>query len=293
MIVLSLGDVMKKEKNYKIIFYILFIIICTLLYSRYISTSGLKIKEYKIINENLTDNFNGLKIVHLSDIHYGRTINDNNLERIINKINEIKPDIVLITGDLIDKDTTLTQENIDSLINILSKIDVTIDKYAIKGNHDYKFNEWENIISSSNFIFLNNNYELIYKDGYEPILIAGINSVTNNNSFIEEYNKITNNIKNSGKKTLFNILLVHEPDSIDNVDINNFNLILAGHSHNGQVRLPFIGAIIKPNGAKKYYDKYYKINNTDLYISSGLGTSDLNFRFFNKPSFNLYKLSNK
>ena len=88
-------------------------------------------------------------------------------------------------------------------------------------------------------------------------------------------------------------MIMHEPDFIDDFEINNFDLILAGHSHNGQVRLPFIGAIIKPNGAHKYYDSHYKIHNTDLYISSGLGTSIIDVRLFNKPSFNFYRLTNK
>ncbi len=84
---------------------------------------------------------------------------------------------------------------------------------------------------------------------------------------------------------------MHEPDFINEIDYNTFNLILAGHSHNGQIRLPFIGAIILPPGAKKYYKEYYKLNNTDLFISSGLGTSNLDIRLFNKPSFNFYRIT--
>ena len=74
---------------------------------------------------------------------------------------------------------------------------------------------------------------------------------------------------------------------------NKFNLILAGHSHHGQIRLPLIGAIILPDGAKKYYNGYYEFNKTKLYISNGIGTSTINFRLFNKPSFNLYRITNK
>ena len=73
----------------------------------------------------------------------------------------------------------------------------------------------------------------------------------------------------------------------------NFNLIVSGHSHNGQVRLPVIGKIITPENAKKYYDPYYKIDNTHLYISGGIGNRTINLRFFNKPSFNLYRLVDK
>ena len=117
--------------------------------------------------------------------------------------------------------------------------------------------------------------------------IYGDLKVNDKSKIFEEY------INSSEIKPNYSILLMHEPDFVDNFDYNNFNLILAGHSHNGQVRLPIIGAIIKPNYGKKYYDHYYRLKNTDLYVSSGLGVSEVNFRLFNRPTFNLYRLTNK
>lgn len=95
---------------------------------------------------------------------------------------------------------------------------------------------------------------------------------------------------------MYSIVLVHEPDYTDNIlqYNNNINLILSGHSHNGQVRIPIIGTIYTPNGAKKYYDEHYNIGNTNLYISGGIGNSKLDVRLFNHPSINLYRInSNK
>ena len=86
---------------------------------------------------------------------------------------------------------------------------------------------------------------------------------------------------------------MHEPDFIDNLNYSYFNLILAGHSHNGQINIPLFGAVTTPEYAKKYYDSYYKVGNSELYISSGLGTSNYNFRFCNKPSINFYRLTKK
>ena len=67
-------------------------------------------------------------------------------------------------------------------------------------------------------------------------------------------------------------------------------LILSGHSINGSINIPIIKKTLLPEGALNYYEEYYKINNTDIYISNGIGVNNLNFRLFNKPSFNLYRL---
>ena len=103
--------------------------------------------------------------------------------------------------------------------------------------------------------------------------------------------------KNSCKSILsdinYKIILVHEPDYIDTITskYNNINLVLAGHSHNGQINIPYIKKLLLPEGSKKYYNNYYKVNNTNLYISSGLGESKINFRLFNKPSINFYRIN--
>ena len=283
----------KKHPILKFIFILLLIAFLLLLYSRFISTSGLKVKEYKIVNENIPDNISGLKIVHLSDIHYGRIIDKKRLEKIVERINLIKPDIVVITGDLIDRDTKLTDDDINSITTSLSKINVTTSKYAIRGNHDYVFDKWKDIINDSNFINLDNSYDYIYVNNYEPILISGLSFLQDEEDVNSRYNTIKNSIDKDNINTIYNILLVHETDFVDNIDISRYNLILGGHSHNGQVRLPFIGTIILTKESKKYYDEYYDLGTTDFYISSGLGTSELDFRFFNKPSFNFYRITNK
>ena len=95
------------------------------------------------------------------------------------------------------------------------------------------------------------------------------------------------------KKYNYSILVLHEPDYIEDFNYNDFNLILAGHSLGGNIKLPFIGGIVKNKGSKIYYDKYYELNDIKLYISGGIGTNNLKFRFNNRPSFNLYRLKNK
>ncbi len=280
------------KKKIIIILSIILGILGIILYSRFIETSLFETKEYKISNVNLANDFSGLKIIHISDIHYGRITTTKMIKKIIKEVNLIKPDIIVITGDLIDKDATLTEKDISFLKDSLAKLESKYGKYAIYGNHDitYSREKIEEIYKYSNFKLLVNDYDIIYGKRNEALFIGGLDSLLEGEQNIEK----TMSYFNDHEDILYKILLVHEPDSTDNIleKYPNTNLILAGHSHNGQVRLPLIGAIYTPSGSKKYYDNYYKINETDLYISSGIGVSRINFRLFNKPSINFYRIYN-
>lgn len=293
----------EKNRIKKKIIIMIIVFICfigsILLYSRFIGTSGIKIKEYKVTHSKLPTSFYGFKIIHISDIHYGRTIQKKELSKMIEEINLRKPDIVVLTGDLLDKDKNLSKEDGKDIIEELKKIHVTVGKFAITGEHDFEKEEWSTIIKDSGFVNLNDTYELIYKEGYEPIMIAGLSTnlkgTKNAKDKIIPINDYITSIQETEDPNVphYKILLLHEPDYINDITYQNYDLILAGHSHNGQVTVPFVGAIIKPNGAKEYYDEYYSLGSTDLYISSGLGTTKLDFRLFNRPSFNFYRLVNK
>ena len=261
---------MKKEKHFsilKLIILIILIIALIIAYGFLIEPKLITVKEHKITVNNLPDNFNGFKIVHISDLHYGRMFDEDRLKKLVNSINEQKPDIVVLTGDLIDEDTNMTIDEANKISAELNKINSTSGKYAISGNNDLKFDEWTNIITNGGFIDLNNTYDTIYKDGYQNIFIAGASTLQDKQS-INDKVKTSIDYLNSFDKNgpVYKILLLHEPDVIDDINVNPFDLILAGHSHAGQVRLPFIGAIYLPDGAKKYYESYYKLKNSDFYI---------------------------
>ena len=285
----------KEEKKFnwlkllKILLLIVFIFVCFLIYSNKFATHGLKTKEYVIKTSQIND-FHGLKIVHISDIHYGKTTFEKDLKQLTKEVNKIKPDLIFFTGDLIDDEIEITSAVTDILTDSLKQMQATYGKYAIKGNHDYNLSEYPIIMDNADFILLDEKFDTIYSPNNETIFIAGMS--TNLHGTLNAKDKLNSTIEylnNLEKKPNYTILLMHEPDYINDVTYN-FDLVLAGHSHNGQVRLPIIGAITLPIGAKKYYDEHYKINNTDLYISSGIGTSDVGLRLFNRPSINLYRL---
>jgi len=273
------------KKIIKILIIFILIIILILLYSRYIGTKGIILKEYVIKNKNLTDEYYGLKIVHITDIHYGRITHEKELNNLVEKVNKTKPDIIVFTGDLIDKDYKITSEESDKISTILSKMNASVGKYAVNGEHD-NINNWNLIIGNADFKLLNNQYETIYLNDSKYILLSGVDV---NNIDLTKSEEIIN----SNNKPIYSILLLHKPDYIKNINTKNYNLILAGHSHNGQIRLPFIGPVSLPKGSKKYYNPHYSIGDTELYISGGIGCSSYNFRLLNKPSFNLYRLVNK
>ncbi len=282
------------KKYVKVIICIVSIILLTFLYARFISTNGLVTKEYKVVNSKITESYHGLKIVHITDIHYATTVFEKELENLVDEINNIKPDIVVLTGDLFDSEESY---NKDVLVNYLSKIEAKFGKYAVSGNHDKPIEEYYDVIINSGFINLDNSYELIYNDSREPIIISGISTSYEDSSNLEikteKFDAYMSELTEDDIKPIYSILLMHEPDFVDNINLNNYDLVLSGHSHLGQVRLPIIGKLHTPYGSLKYYDEYYKINNTDLYISGGIGTSWLKIRFFNKPSINFYRITNK
>ena len=279
---------MKKIVRFFLIIFLL--ITLTIIYARYGGTNGLITKEYKIESSLIGEDFDGLKVVHFSDLHYLRVTNNDKLKEIVDEINLIKPDIVFFTGDLIDKDFTLTDKDKDDLINGLSSIKAKYGKYAVLGNHDYVKNIeiFKDIYSNSNFNLLQNSYDIIYSSNNDKLFIGGVDNYSYNEADI---NKVMEYF-NDNSDISYKIILVHEPDYIDNILTNyNVNLVLAGHSHNGQINIPYIKNFFLPYGSRKYYENYYKVNDTDLYISSGIGESSVNFRLFNKPSINFYRIN--
>ncbi len=259
------------------------------LYSKYLNAVGFRVKERTIYSSKLPKEFDGLKVVQISDINYGTSINKKQLKNIVKKINLTKPDIVILTGDLLNDKQEYNSKDIENITKELSNIETTIDKYAIYGDNDYQDKNWETIINDSNFINLNDTYKIIYKPNSQ-ILISGISTTDNDKDTSDKINETSKYLTNNN---LYSVLALHEPDTVKDIDYDQFDLILAGHSLGGQFRLPLIGGLIRKKGSKKYVNPHYKIDETDLYISNGLGNDDIEYRFLNKPSFNLFRIRSK
>lgn len=256
-------------------------------YTTYISTAKVIVREYRVKNEKIPVNFNGLKIIQLSDLHYGSTILNEELVKIVKQVNERKPDLVVFTGDLVNPGYNLTSKEQEKVIKNLQTIKATTGKYAILGDEDNE--KIATIFNQSDFTILRDEYDLIYNSKDNPIMLIGINSQQKEPDIDKAYSyfKEPTHLSN-----IYTIALIHEPDITDDISYQS-DLILAGHSHNGNIRIPFVKkAFFKVSGAKKYDQDYYHVNNSDLYISSGLGTKS-GIRLFCRPSINFFRLSNK
>ena len=265
---------------------VLIIIFGILLYSRFIGVIGLKTNEISM-DAAISNSYDGLKVVHFSDLHYKKVITEKRVKDLVKEINKIEPDIVFFAGDLLDNDYKLTNKDINFLIEQLSSIKSKYGSYAVMGDNDYSNEEVvNNIYIQSNFTLLRNESTILYNENNEKIFIGGIDSYSKNKANID--------MLNNTDDTLYKIILLHEPDYIVKVinRIPNTNLILAGHSINGSINILGIKNMLLPKDAKKYYKPYYKINNTDIYISNGIGVDKVNFRLFNTPSINFYRFDN-
>ena len=270
----------KKEKTKSIlvkifkVFITTFIVLLAIFISlRYIANLGIVVREYSLKYNNLPSSFDGFKIVQFGDIYYNPYSNDINYY--VEKINELKPDLVLFSGGLKHKDYNLDDASKEYLIKTLKKIDSTVGNYYVIGNNDD--DNSIKILNDSGFVSVIDKTEKIYFQDSNPIILRGISSIPN--------------INYENDSNIFKINLVYEPDLTDSIlEYNNPELIFASKSINGQFRLPYLKGLIKKTGYMKYNEKEYTISNTKLLITGGLGTNNYPVRLFNHPSINFVRL---
>lgn len=276
--------------TFKVILALVIIFSTFYILNDYIFTKKILVKEKRIVNEKIPDSFNGLKVVQFSDLHYGSTVFLDDVKKLVKIINSRNPDIIIFTGDLIDKDYNISDKDKEKLMNEISKLKANIGKYSIFGDEDS--DDYSSIIKQAGFALLDNSYDLIYDGDKTPIIIIGISSLLNNNYDIDSafsYFK-----ENNSNSNLYSIVIFHEPDLTDYILKNkNTDLLLAGHSHNGYIKLPFVNGLIKSDGATEYYDEQYDFSNSKLFISSGIGTNGSGVRFLCHPSINFFRFSSK
>ncbi len=270
-----------------------FLLILFILFSAFIyyvlniGTTSLLVKEKKITTERMPSAFHGLKVIVFSDLHYPTTFLEKQLQNLQKEINIRKPDLIFFVGDLIESKEKISSKQEKTIQNFLSSLEAKLGKYAVLGEEDNE--NTKNILTSSAFRVLEDDYDLIYQKEMSPILLIGLDS----RKKVPDFEKALAYFKEENAyQDIFSIALFHHPDTITSLlQTTKVDFAFAGHSHNGQIRIPYLAPLIKKEGATTYYDPYYKIENTELYISSGLGSSNSPYRFFSRPSIFFFRFT--
>lgn len=261
-------------------------------YGTFVSVRRVNIVNQTVISNKIPDDCNNMKIALISDIHYNSFMDFERLSGMIDKINAASPDVILFAGDLFDKPDKLAvnETTREELIYLLKTLEAPYGKFAVLGESDHASKSLEeamqNIFYYADFELLNNSSVLLHKDGTHSINLIGIDSQIGGKPDI---NKAMENIDTNN----FTIVLTHAPDLVSSLPLNSIDLVVAGHSHGGQIALPFFGPVLRKDGARKYTHGTTTINNTVIMVGNGLGTTDFDIRLFAPPQCIMIRLTNK
>ena len=287
---------------YKIIFIFIGIFILMYLYIKY-NVNTLEVTKYVVENKKVPKEFDGYNIVQISDFH-SKLFGENN-KKLIQKIKSLNPDIVVVTGDLIDGENN----NYNVALDFMKEISKLYRVYYIIGNHEQKslikkykdeYKDYFNKLHQIDFVNLDNNKVEIVK-GDSNINLYGLTVPYSCYKYLFD-NQETTSIdidfleEKLGKvdREQFNILLAHTPFYFDEYEKWGADLTLCGHVHGGIVRLPLVGGLLSPD--RKFFPKYdlgeYTKNKSTMIVSKGLGGSKVLIRVNCKPEIVNIKLKN-
>ena len=243
------------------------------------------------INLNKTEETENIKIAFLTDLHLGPYKQKGYLKKVMTEVDSYNPDLILFGGDFL-YDEEKEARFLAPLINWANKYPI----YAVTGNHEFSTGKYgdpkyKDKTQLLRFQFKNWNIKILDNESEEIIItghklsISGIEDLWTGRASLEP---IIEKIDESE----INILLSHNPDIILDTQHEKFDLILSGHTHAGQIRLPWVGSIPNiPTELGRAYDQgLFKLKNGQLYISAGLGESGVRARFFNPPELTIINL---
>lgn len=242
------------------------------------------VQESIALDVSKTENPKKIKIIQFSDTHLGKGFSLKQLEQAVKKINQQEGDFVVFTGDLMDQ-AYLFEEK-DEAVGILAKIKAGKGKLAVWGNHDYGGGGqrvYQQMMEEAGFTVLRNESLSFPVDNQNEILFTGLDDGMLG---APDYEAIPKKQDNQ-----FHVLLLHEPDLIEHAADRLVDLTVSGHSHGGQIQLPFFGPLVTPPLARKYTDGLYELPEGKLYVNTGLGTTQIYARFLTPPAFTVFYLS--
>lgn len=281
-----LKHILTKKKTIGILSGILLILIVWTAWGN----TALELNTYTISSCELPDAFDGYRIAHVSDLHNAE-FGDRN-QRLLEMLREAEPDMIAITGDLIDSRKT----NIAVALAFAEEAVKFATCYYVSGNHEARVSEYQDLktgLEAAGVTVLDDAQVKIEVSG-ESITVIGVNDPSFHADYLTSDAAVMDRKLSelSSEDAGFAILLSHRPELFDTYVAHDMDLILTGHAHGGQFRLPLIGGLIAPNQGlfPKYNDGLYSEGNTNMIVSRGLGNSIIPFRFNNRPEVVLIEL---
>lgn len=281
-----------KSKKLKIVLTIIIFFLGSIIFCIY-ENNSIVITKSNFSSKKITSDFEGFTIAQISDLH--NKLFGNDQAKILNKLKSISPDIIVVTGDLIDR----RKYNLDIAMTFISGAVKIAPVYYVSGNHE----AW-----SGNFPLIKkrlveagvnvlDDIAVELTKGKTSINIVGLSDPDFLTSdYIEGTNtsKTIEQLKQWSMGKNFKILLSHRPELIDLYSENSMDLVFTGHAHGGQIRIPFIGGLIAPDQGifPKYSSGSYSKDSTTMFVSRGLGNSIFPVRVFNRPEIVVVTLRN-
>jgi predicted MPP superfamily phosphohydrolase len=226
--------------------------------------------------------FRGIRLVQFSDVHLGHFYGPEALRQAAVIINAQSPDVLCFTGDLVDRDG----ETLADAVPVLRELNAPFGKFAVLGNHDYRVGAApvRRALEEAGFAVLDNRHVAL-RQGGEALYLAGVEDVLHGQADLAA---ALSGIPEDG----CTVLLAHEPDFADEAARFGVDLQLSGHSHGGQVRVPFVGHVLTPRLGEKYVDGLHLVerSGTQVYTNRGLGTTILPFRLLCRPELTVLTL---
>lgn len=286
---------MSRKKTAKLIIIVALVLVVSALFG-WLVYSNLKIElnTYKVESDKIPEAFDGYRIVQVSDVHNGKIFNKN--QRLFEIIRKAEPDIIAVTGDLLDSrhtDVSVALEFMEGAVEIAPC-------YYVTGNHEARvpeeFKELRKGLEGLGVVILEDEVLTIGK-GDSSITLMGISDPR----FTCEYIKDDKGVVEASLGSLnfdkdsFSVLLSHRPEMFELYVQHDFDLVLSGHAHGGQVRLPFAGGVYAPSqGLFPQYDAgLFAEDNTKMIVSRGVGNSLFPLRVGNSPEVVVAELESK
>jgi len=272
---------------FRILLLTLILGVLVICYARYIEPHMLQVRDVTVTSSRVSGDSENLKIAVFGDTHFSDYYSAKDFNKVLDAIKEMKPDMVVFAGDLIDH-YDIYSEDVSIISDKLSEIEAPYGKFAIFGNHDYgggAENEYKSIMEAGGFTVLKNEYYAMDRLG---IAMIGIDDV------IIGYGEPS--IASWGRPDYFNIVLSHAPDVIDETLDYNVDLMISGHTHGRQINLKYFDDYILPPYGKKYINGLYQFSNereSQLFVNSGIGMTKLPYRFLSPPELTCITLKSE